>query len=110
MSSVVVKVGSVELLSDGLCNDIAAVYCSVGWGSGYEASFIRRLYVESGFFVVALNGGECVGVLRALTDGCLTTWIAEIVVKPDFQRKGVGREMMNQLKEGLKHTAIYSDP
>ena len=110
MCRIVVESGSGDLLGDEFCRDIARVYCSVGWGNSYETSFIRKLYLNSGFFVAAKHEGECVGVLRALTDNCLTTWIAEVVVDPRYQGAGVGTAMMEELKERYKHTAIYSDP
>ncbi|WP_082073306.1 GNAT family N-acetyltransferase [Pseudomonas sp. LFM046] len=110
MSGISVESGSDDLLDDKFCSDIARVYCSVGWGDSYEISLIRELYLNSGFFVVAKNKGECVGVLRALTDNCLTTWIAEVVVDPKYQGLGVGTALMAELKERYKHTAIYTDP
>lgn len=110
VSRIVVESGSVDLLDDKFCGDVARVYCSVGWGDSYEISFIRELYLNSGFFVVARYQGECVGILRALTDNCLTTWIAEVVVDPRHQGVGVGKAMMDKLKKRYKHTAIYSDP
>jgi GNAT superfamily N-acetyltransferase len=43
----------------------------------------------------AWDGDRLVGLARVLSDGYFYAALADVVVDPDFQRKGVGRELMN---------------
>lgn len=58
--------------------------------------------------VGAWDGALLVGSIRILTDGCFFATIPEILVDPDYQRRGIGRELMNRgLKRAPRHKAIF---
>jgi GNAT superfamily N-acetyltransferase len=42
----------------------------------------------------AWDGGRLVGAVRVLTDGYFFATVPEILVDPDYQRRGIGRELM----------------
>lgn len=42
-----------------------------------------------------------VGFLRAMTDFSFDCYLNDLAVDVDYQRQGIGREMVNQLKELL---------
>jgi ribosomal protein S18 acetylase RimI-like enzyme len=42
----------------------------------------------------AWDGASLVGVVRVLTDGYFFATVPEILVDPDYQRRGIGRELM----------------
>lgn len=44
----------------------------------------------------AWHGDSLVGVARVLSDGYFFAALAEIVVAPEYQRRGVGRQLMNR--------------
>lgn len=44
----------------------------------------------------AFDTDRLVGCVRVLTDGYLFATIPEILVHPDYQRRGIGRELMNR--------------
>ncbi|HKS04969.1 MAG TPA: GNAT family N-acetyltransferase [Gemmatimonadaceae bacterium] len=46
--------------------------------------------------ICAWDGDKLIGIARILTDGFLAATLAEIAVDPDYQRRGVGRELMNR--------------
>lgn len=46
--------------------------------------------------ICAWDGDKLIGIARILTDGFLAASLAEIAVDPDYQRRGVGRELMNR--------------
>jgi GNAT superfamily N-acetyltransferase len=42
----------------------------------------------------AWDGERLIGAVRVLTDGYLFATVAEILVDPDYRRRGIGRELM----------------
>ena len=44
--------------------------------------------------LVATDGETVIGFLRALTDGAVTTYIAELLVEPRWRGKGIGRALV----------------
>jgi GNAT superfamily N-acetyltransferase len=44
----------------------------------------------------AWDGSRLVGAVRLMTDGYFFATVPEILVDPDYQRRGIGRELMNR--------------
>lgn len=63
--------------------------------------------LENGLFnVSAVCDGKVVGMGRLVGDGAMYWYLQEIIVLPEFQRKGIGRSIVNRLLEYIKDTAI----
>ena len=95
-------------ISNDLARQIADAYISVGMGTAYENAVIKALIENSSYYVLALSGGDVIGLIRVLSDGVLTSWIAEILVKPGYQGRGIGTEMLQRVKHKYANTSIYT--
>ena len=56
--------------------------------------------------LVATDGESVVGFLRALTDGEVTTYVAELLVERSWRRKGIGLALVDTCQALCPHTRI----
>ncbi|MGE5263113.1 MAG: GNAT family N-acetyltransferase [Acidobacteriota bacterium] len=55
---------------------------------------VLKAWRQSWPTLIAVQGETVVGFLRGFTDGVLTTCVAEILVAPEWQDKGVGKALV----------------
>ena len=57
---------------------------------------IARMYAAANLVLTAYDGADLVGILRAWSDGGFLGYIADLAVHPDYQRRGIGRELLRR--------------
>jgi ribosomal protein S18 acetylase RimI-like enzyme len=57
---------------------------------------IRQMYDGANLVVTAWDGGRLAGIVRAWTDGARDGYICDLAVHPDYQRRGVGRALLER--------------
>lgn len=73
-----------------------------------EPETIRGMLEHAGVIITARLEGRLVGISRAVTDFCFCTYLSDLAVDREYQRRGIGRELIRQTHEaaGLKTTLI----
>jgi GNAT superfamily N-acetyltransferase len=66
----------------------------------HDPDHLRQMIEGSNFLVTARDKNQLVGLLRGLSDFCYRCFIADLAVAKSYQRKGVGREIL-QFARGL---------
>lgn len=57
---------------------------------------------HSYYLIAAKDGEKTVGMACVISDGGYVAYIADVVVHPDYQRQGIGREMLLRLMRFLR--------
>jgi len=73
-----------------------------------EPETIRAMLANADVMVTARSGTLLVGVSRAITDFGYCTYLSDLAVDEEFQRRGIGRELIRLTHEaaGLHTTLI----
>jgi ribosomal protein S18 acetylase RimI-like enzyme len=77
----------------------------VGWPHPPSPETHLRLLRGSDHVVlaIAVETGQVVGFVTALTDGVLSGFIPLLEVLPDFQGQGIGQKLMTRMLDRLGH-------
>jgi GNAT superfamily N-acetyltransferase len=77
---------------------------SVGWAT-FPPEVAERSLAATPFCVCAFLGDELIGMGRILGDGVISFYIGNVMVRPDYQRTGIGREIMERIAAYLDEHA-----
>lgn len=69
---------------------------SAGWGKP-PVEQVETALAHSFVTVCAYENGQAVGMARMLGDGALSYFVKDVVVRPDCQQRGIGRQLMEEL-------------
>ena len=78
------------------------LFNSVGWKT---AEYPNRLYsaIKNSEYIMSVwNNDELIGLISAISDGAINVFITYLLVKPEYQNKGVGKIMMNDFCKHFK--------
>lgn len=64
-----------------------------------DLATIRAMLAHADLIITARAGGLLVGVSRALTDYSYCTYLSDLAVDQNFQRQGIGRELIQRTHE-----------
>jgi GNAT superfamily N-acetyltransferase len=77
---------------------IIALYCAAPMYRPIDdLGRMRRMFEGSNVVLTAWDGDRLVGVLRGVTDGAYTTYVCDLAVHPDYQRSGIGHELLERV-------------
>ena len=86
--------------------EIIGLYRSVGWTNYTErADILPKAYADSLCVFGAYDADVPVGIIRAVGDGQTIVFIQDIVVLPEYQRRGVGTKLLKAVME--KYKGVY---
>lgn len=77
--------------------ELEDLFLSVEWASGkYSEKLVIAMKNFSTVFS-AWDGEELVGLVCAMDDGIMNAYINYLLVKPDYQLKGIGKELTKRI-------------
>lgn len=78
-------------------NEFLEVVESVGWKT-YSEEQINKALKNTMYMVKATVDGKLAGIGRVVGDFTIVCMLSDICVKPEFQGKGIGLKIVNELK------------
>jgi GNAT superfamily N-acetyltransferase len=73
------------------------------WARGRRAEEIRVMLENTDYHFSAWDGTRLIGFARVLTDRVYRATLWDVVVHPDYQKRGVGEELVNR---ALSHPVL----
>jgi GNAT superfamily N-acetyltransferase len=87
-------------LSDPIAQEeVLSLYVANRWSSAEKPDLLMRALRNSHALATARMGGRLVGLVNAISDGHLVAYFPHMLVLPEFQRQGVGRQLMAAMLE-----------
>lgn len=78
------------------------LFLSVEWSSGHYPDKLAIAMKNYETVYTAWDGDRLVGLISAMDDGIMTAYIHYLLVRPDYQGKGIGKELLEKTKEKYK--------
>lgn len=85
--------------------DLSDLREAVGWNR-MESEYSNPL-MTSYYHIAVYEDGKLVGYIDSVSNGVTDAYIQDLMVHPDYQGKGLGTELMNQMIAYLKENRIY---
>lgn len=85
-----------------------ALFETTGWNREYQTSRdeFAAILANSWLVISAYDGERLVGVGRVISDGALHAMIYDMIVHPDYQRQGIGGEILKRLLERCQQAKL----
>lgn len=78
-------------------NELKDLFSSVKWKSAEKTEKLQKAFENSTNVISAWDGNKLVGIIRSMDDGCWSANIDCLVVHKDYQRKGIAKQMLQEL-------------
>ena len=84
--------------------EIFPLYGAVGWTNYTTNPTMLKNALEHSLFLISARdeNGKLIGFLRAVGDGYSILYIQDIIVLPEYQRQGIGTQLLRQTLEHFK--------
>ena len=81
--------------------EIFPLYEAVGWTNYTSNPIMLQNALEHSLFILTARDeeGKLIGFLRAVGDGYSILYIQDIIVLPEYQRQGIGTQLLRQTLE-----------
>lgn len=88
--------------------ELLNLYESVGWLNSNQHTISLSMILNcAGILAARDNNDKLIGFVKVLSDGEYYTQLAEIIVHPNYQRQGIGKQLMNEVQKIWGDTPIF---
>jgi ribosomal protein S18 acetylase RimI-like enzyme len=94
-------------------NQLQDLFLSVQWSSGEYPDKLQIAMRNSHRVISAWHDTKLVGLINALSDGVMTAYFHYLLVRPEYQSKGIGKQLislaLNEYKDYARKVLIAYD-
>ena len=84
--------------------EILPLYESVGWNAYTDQpEMLQKGFENSMLTLAAYEGNQLLGIIRAVGDGYTIVFVQDILVFPEYQRKGIGSALLQAILDRYSH-------
>lgn len=84
--------------------ELVELYDAVGWSAYTSDPDVLEAAVRGSTHVVtARHGDDLLGLARVVSDGASIAYLQDVLVRPELQREGVGRQLVQAALEPFAH-------
>jgi GNAT superfamily N-acetyltransferase len=76
---------------------VVALYRANHWSSASKPRELQQALANADALVTAWDGPTLAGLGYAISDGALVVYYPHLLVRPDYQGRGIGREIVRRL-------------
>ncbi|MBW6515101.1 MAG: GNAT family N-acetyltransferase [Candidatus Cloacimonetes bacterium] len=84
--------------------EIMQVFESVGWNKSLD-NIVNAF--QNSWYITAYDNDKLIAFARAISDNHYYTSIFDVVVMPEYQKRGIAKEMMKRLIERFQGTYFF---
>ena len=78
-------------------SELKELFSTVEWQVSRHIDRLWAAMYKYDNLITAWDGARLVGLVCSLDDGAVTAYINYLIVHPDYQRMGIGKELMRQI-------------
>ncbi|MBO4321131.1 MAG: GNAT family N-acetyltransferase [Treponema sp.] len=83
--------------------DLKELFTSVGWVSANYSDRLVKELANSDTVISVWDDEKLVGLINAIDDSELTAYAHYLLIRPEYQHRGIGKELISRLKEKYKN-------
>jgi len=68
---------------------------------------MKKMLDGANLVIAAFDGDTLVGVARSVTDHVFCTYLSDLAVRRDYQRKGIGKELMRRTQKAGGAATVF---
>ena len=85
-------------------DELVELYASVGWEAyASDPESLEQAVANSTYVACVCDDGRPVGIVRGMSDDVSIFYLQDIVVHPDYQGRGHGKELLEHIVERFAH-------
>ena len=78
-------------------SELKELFSTVEWQVSRHIDRLSAAMYKYDNLITAWDGARMVGLVCSLDDGAVTAYINYLIVHPDYQRMGIGKELMRRI-------------
>lgn len=88
-------------------DQLSEMYSIVGWNRDGSRTVpaLQKMLEKTSHYVTAFEGSQLIGFGRVISDDIFLFQLSDVMVRPEFRKRGIGLQILKQLLDALPPNA-----